>query len=81
MKDIEVLMMDGCTKAEAEKHLQKGAPVFDDFEEKFDSYMNEWGIEDDEKEMYRKMISTKSPIEDWGIVEDGDKTYYIMYCM
>lgn len=81
MKDIEVLMMDGCTNSEAEKHLQKGASVFDDFEENFDSYMNEWGIEDDEKEIYEKMISAKSPIEDWGIVEDGDKTYYIMYCM
>lgn len=81
MKDIEVLMMDGCTKPEAEKHLQKGASVFDDFEENFDSYMNEWGIEDDEKEIYEKMISEKTPIEDWGIVEDGDKTYYIMYCM
>ena len=81
MKDIEVLMMDGCAKSEAEKHLQKGALVFDDFEENFDSYMNEWGIEDDEKEIYEKMISAKSPIEDWGIVEDGDKTYYIMYCM
>lgn len=81
MKEIEVLMMDGCTKSEAEKHLQKGASVFDDFEENFDSYMNEWGIEDDEKETYEKMISTKSPIEDWGIVEDGDKTYYIMYCL
>ena len=81
MKDIEVLMMDGCTKSEAEKHLQKGASVFDDFEENFDSYMNEWGIEDDEKEIYEKMINEKTPIEDWGIVEDGDKTYYIMYCM
>lgn len=79
MKDIEVLMMDGCTKSEAEKHLKKGAMVFEDFEENFNAYMNEWGIEEEKKEKYRKMINEKTPIEDWGIVEDGGKTYYIMY--
>lgn len=81
MNDIEVLMMDGCTKSEAEKHLKHGTSVLDDFEENFDSYMNEWGVEEEEKEKYKKMVNEKEPAEDWGIVEYRDKTYYIAYCL
>ena len=29
MTDIEILMMDGCTKSEAEKHLKNGTTVFE----------------------------------------------------
>ena len=81
MNDIEVLMLDGCTKSEAEKHLKRGTSVLDDFEENFDSYMNEWGIEEEEKEKYKKMVDEKEPAEDCGIVEYRDKTYYIAYCL
>ena len=43
MNNIEILMKDGCTKSEAEKHLERGATVFDskDFEIHFDEYMEE----------------------------------------
>ena len=76
-------MMDGCTKSEAEKHLERGTTVFDgeDFEEHFDDYMNEWDIDVDEKEKYRAMIDEKKPMTDWGVVEDSGKTYYIMYVL
>ncbi len=80
-REIEILMMDHCTRAEAEKHLSRGTLVFDDFEEFFEKYMSEWGIEGEEKEEYKTMIKDKKPVMDWGIVEDGGKTYYISYAL
>lgn len=80
-REIEILMMDRCTKTDAEKHLKNGSIVFSDFEEHFDDYMKEWDIEEDEIPIYRKMIEEKIPVKDWGIVEDDGKTYYIMYVL
>lgn len=80
-REIEILMQDGCTKSEAEKHLKNGSVVFDDFEENFDSYMKEWGCDDEEKEAYRKMIDSKNPAADWGVVDQDGKTHYIMYVL
>ena len=76
-------MMDGCTKSEAEKHLKNGTAVFDgkDFEKNFESYMEEWGIDGDDRAEYKAMIEEKKPADDWGIVEDSGKTYYIMYVL
>ena len=81
LTDIEVLMKDGCTRKEAEKHLKNGTNVIPDFEENFKIYMNEWAIGEEEQKEYRKMIETKHPMTDWGIVEAESNTYYIMYCM
>lgn len=78
---INVLMADRCTKSEAEKYLKNGSVVFDDFEENFDSYMKEWDCNEEEKEAYRKMIDSKNPATDWGVVEQDGKTYYIMYAL
>lgn len=80
-REIEILMMDGCTKAEAEQHLKNGSIIFEDFEENFERCMEEWKEEEEDILMYRKMIDEKIPVPDWGIVEDGGKTYYIMYCL
>lgn len=80
-KKIELLMMDGCTKSEAEKFLKKGSVIFEDFEEHIEDYLEEWGIEEEDKEEYRKMLVDKIPAKDWGIVEDDNKTYYIMYVL
>lgn len=80
-REIEILMMDRCTKAEAEKHLNNGSIVFTDFEEYFNDYMKEWDIEEEEIPTYKKMIEEKIPVTDWGIVEDDGKTYYIMYVL
>lgn len=81
MTDVEILMKDGCTRKEAESHLKRGTNVIYDLEENLDSYMAEWGIDEEDQEKYKKMIETKEPIEDWGIVEDESNTYYIMYCL
>ena len=81
MNNIEILMMDGCTKREAEQHLNNGTIVFEDFEENFDSYMNDWDVSEEDIPKFRKMIDEKKPSRDWGIVESDGKTYYIMYCL
>lgn len=83
-KNIKILMLDGCTKEEAEKHLKKGSIVFtgEDFKNNFETYMAEWGIDgEEEKEEYRTMIESKNPLKDWGIVESEGDTYYIMYVL
>ena len=80
-REIELLMLDRCTKSEAEKHLKNGSTIFEDFEENIESYLNEWNIEEEDKDEYRKMVTDKIPVRDWGIVEDNEKTYYIMYVL
>lgn len=80
-REIELLMMDRCTKSEAEKHLKDGSTVFEDFEENIENYLNEWNIGESDKDEYRKMVMNKIPVRDWGIVEDNGKTYYIMYAL
>lgn len=83
MTDIEILMMDGCTKSGAEGYLRNGAIVFEDedFEKHFESYMDEWGIDEEERTEYKAMIDQKKPVADWGIVEHEGKTWYIMYVL
>lgn len=81
-REIELLMLDRCTKSEAEKHLKHGSTIFEDFEENIESYLDEWNIiEEEDKDEYRKMVTDKIPARDWGIVEDNGKTYYIMYAL
>lgn len=83
MTDIEVLMKNGYSKRKAEEELKRGTVVFEgeDFERHFDDYMEEWGVDEDEQEKYKKMLEEKIAIPDWGIVEDEGNTYYIMYCL
>ena len=80
-REIEILMEDRCTRTEAEKHLKNGTVVFGDFEESLESYLDEWNIEEDDREAYRKMVTDKIPAADWGIVEQDGNTYYIMYVL
>ena len=80
-REIELLMLDRCTKSEAEKHLKNGSTIFEDFEKNIESYLDEWNIEEEDKNEYRKMVTDKIPVRDWGIVEDNEKTYYIMYVL
>ena len=83
MTDIEVLMKNGYSKRKAEEELKRGTVVFEgeDFERHFDDYIEEWGVDEEEQEKYRKMLEEKIAIPDWGIVEDNGNTYYIMYCL
>ncbi len=78
---IEILMMDKCTKKEAENHLKRGCVIFTDFEECFDKYMEDLSCDEEQIEAYKKMIQEKVPVPDWSIVEDDGKTYYIMYVL
>lgn len=79
--EIDILMCDRCTRAEAKKHLEKGTTIFEDFEENFNGYMEEWNIDEEEQEIYKQMIVDKIPALDWGIVEKNNKVYYIMYAL
>lgn len=83
MTNLEVLMLDRCTKAEAEKHLKNGTAVFEgeDFEKNFNRYMDEWGIDEGDMVEYKAMIDEKKPVADWGIVENDGKVWYIMYVL
>ena len=81
MTDVEILMKNGCTKTEAEKHLKNGSTIFTDFEENFTQYMDEWGVDEEEREEYKQMIEGKNSLPDWGIVKDAGKVYYIAYCL
>lgn len=80
-REIELLMLDRCTKSEAEKYLKNGSTIFEDFEKNIESYFDEWNIKEEDKDEYRKMVTDKIPARDWGIVEDNGKTYYIMYVL
>lgn len=81
-KEIEILMEDGCTREDAKRHLEVGTVIYEDFEEHIEDYLKELcrGDEDFEEEL-KKMVETKEPVPDWGIVELDEKTYYIMYCL
>lgn len=81
MFDIEILMMDGCTRSEAEKHLKNGSIVFSDFEEHFEIYMKDWDVDEEDIPAYQDMITHKKALPDWGIVEHDGKTFYIMYLL
>lgn len=78
---IKILMLDHCTKSEAEEHLIKGSVVFDDLAERLDEYSLQWGLDTDEVDILKRMIKTNIPPADWGVVEFEDKTYYIQYVL
>lgn len=80
-KEVELLMKDGDTRSEAEKHLKDGAMIIEDLAENLESYLDEWDVEEEDREAYRNMVENKIPVADWGIVEDGGKTFYIMYVL
>ncbi len=76
---VRIIMLDGCTRSEAEGHLEKGSVVFPDFQENIDLYVNELNAFD-EKDL-REMAKTGKPMEDWGVVKEDGKTYFIMYVL
>ena len=81
MTNIEILKKDGCTEKEAKWFLANNTTVYEDFEENFESYLEEFDCDKDEIAELKEMIDKKIPLTDWGIVQDGDKTYYIMYAL
>ena len=81
MDEIKILMMDGCTESEAKKHLERGTMVYSDLPENFDKYSEEWQLDEEEREDILKIIDTKEPSQDWGVVEIDGKTYFIQYVL
>lgn len=89
-KQIEILMLDNCTKREAESHLKRGTIIFEsnDFENNLTAYISEWYADFEAEEVkqatadFQKMIDTKKPMyNDWRVVEQENKTYYIQYAL
>ena len=81
MDEIKILMMDGCTESEAKKHLKDGTVIFEDFDKNLEEYLDELDIEEEDRNEYRKMVTDKIPVADWGVVDQDGKTYYIMYSL
>lgn len=78
-KQIEILIKDGHAPKEAQKHLKNGAVIFEDLEENFLMYSKEWDLTETEKADFLKMFQNKKPLQDWGIVTENGKNYYIQY--
>ena len=79
--EIDILLEDGCTRREAEKHLKNGTTIYEDFDENCEAYLDEWDIEEEYREAYRNMAKEKVPVKDWGVVNRSGKTYFIMYVL
>ena len=60
-KKLEIIMEDNHTKKEAVDYLCNGSVVYEkeEFEKFFDQYMNEWDVEEEDREEYKKMIDSK----------------------
>lgn len=80
-KKLMVVMEDNHTKKEAVDYLCNGSAVYEkeEFVKFFDQYMNEWDVEEEDQEEYKKMIDTNKPVFDWGVVEYEGITYFIDY--
>lgn len=82
-KKLEIIMEDSYTKKEAVDYLCNGSAVYEkeEFEKFFDQYMDEWDVEEEDQEEYKKMIETNKPAFDWGVVEYEGITYFIDYVL
>lgn len=80
-KELLIIMEDNHTKKEAVDYLCNGSVVYEkeEFEKFFDQYMNEWDVEEEDREEYKKMIESNKPAFDWGVVECDGVTYFIDY--
>lgn len=82
--DIDILLEDNCTKAEAKKYLETGTTIYRDLEEGLEGYCEEWDnccADDGYSDMVREMVRTHKPCTDWGCVKIEGKWYYIMYVL
>lgn len=84
-KNVEILMEDGCTGKEAEKHLNNGTAVYtlEDFTENFE-FMKNFHEDADEIEAdkkIKKMLETKIPMDGYSFVKYDGKEWLISYCL
>ena len=69
MTNIEVLMQDGCTKAEAENHLQRGTVVYEESDK-------DYFIE----ESVSQGFTEEEALDNWNNLPQVDN-YRIMYVL
>ena len=58
-EDITIMMLDGKTRNECIKHLEKGSIVYEDLEEKFELYMQGYDYTEEEVAQFKRMIEDK----------------------
>ena len=82
-KNIGILKADGCTESEAKKYLENGTVIFEesDLRDNFSYYMQEWDIDEEEREEYKTMLDSKKPLRDWGVVEYQGTVCFIQYVL
>lgn len=84
-KNVEILMEDGCTRKEAEKHLNNGTVVYtlEDFTENFEFMKNFHEDADEIKadKKIKKMLETKIPMDGYSFVKYDGKEWLISYCL
>lgn len=78
-KEIEILMNDGCTQYDAERHMKNGTLIYemDEFMKNADEYLSYM----EEKEEFLEQIKDGVAPEDWGIAEYEGQKYIIQYCL
>lgn len=80
-QEIEILVLAGCTKFDAKRHLKNGCIIFQDLEDNLESYLDEWDVPEEDRFAYRQMVQTKKPMPDWGVAEKDGCYYYIEYVL
>lgn len=80
-KEIEILIADGCTKNEAERHLERGAVIYElgDFIKNKEEYL--YSFDEEEKKDFMNLVDSGTAPEDWGLVEYEGCKYLIQYCL
>lgn len=82
-QEINILIKDGETKQNAIRYIEHGTAIFEENELKkyLEMYLDEWEIEEEDRKEYRKMLKTKKPMKDWGVVKDDETYYFIEYAL
>lgn len=81
---IEILMEDKCTKKEAINYVDTNNATIFTASELLEE-VKYWKLDEEDPEtyeaMYLNMIEKKEPLNDWGVVDYDNETYYIAYCL
>lgn len=80
-RETEILIKDGCTRYDAERHMKNGTLIYEkeEFMKNADEYLNY--MEEEEKEEFLEQIKNDIPPVDWGITEYEGEKYLIQYSL
>lgn len=79
-KEVELLMKDGDTRSEAEKHLKDGAVIIEDLAENLGSYLDEWDVDEEDRGAYRNMIEKRSLLQAGELLKMAEKLFISCMC-